>query len=186
MLIDSGSTHNFIKTALAEQLGLPFTSTVLFRVYISSGDYLVCKFQCPQVALCLQDYRFIIDLFLLPIQGPDVVLGIQWLQQLGRVSHDYAVMTMEFFWNEKPVTLQSDFHASPELLSLHQFQTLIHGEDFHSLFELHPMPSNDLHNDLSISSTSDIEFPSTLSASMLQVLQQYSDLLQAPASPSSF
>ena len=69
------------------------------------------------------------------------------------------------------MTLQSDFHSSPKLISLHQFQPLIHGDDFYSLFELHVVPSNDFHNDLPINSTSNIEFPSTLPASILQVLQ---------------
>nr|GEV91518.1 hypothetical protein [Tanacetum cinerariifolium] len=31
-----------------------------------------------------------VDLYVLPMQGPDVVLGIQWLQHLGKVMHDYA------------------------------------------------------------------------------------------------
>ncbi|KAH9687361.1 hypothetical protein KPL70_014745 [Citrus sinensis] len=102
VLIDSGSTHNFIKPVLAERLGLPIQHTTHFRVYIGNGDFLVCQLYCPQVNLTMQGYAFTLDLFVLPIEGPDVVLGIQWLQRLGRVSHDYAAMTMDFYWDGTP------------------------------------------------------------------------------------
>ena len=42
VLIDSGSTHNFIKPVLAERLGLPIKPTTHFQVYIGNGDFLVC------------------------------------------------------------------------------------------------------------------------------------------------
>lgn len=96
VLIDSGSTHNFVKPAVAELLGLNVQETKIFRVYIGNGDSLLCQFYCPKVDVCMQDHVFSIDLFVLPIEGPDVVLGIQWLQLLGKVSHDYAALTMEF------------------------------------------------------------------------------------------
>ena len=42
VLIDSGSTHNFIKPAMAEVLGLAVQDTTTFWVYIGNCDYLVC------------------------------------------------------------------------------------------------------------------------------------------------
>ncbi|KAH9666824.1 hypothetical protein KPL70_020805 [Citrus sinensis] len=85
VLIDSGNTHNFIKPALAERLGLAIHPTTNFRVYIGNGDFLVCKQFCPQVNLTMQGTAFMVDLFILPIEGTYVVLGIQWLQKLGKV-----------------------------------------------------------------------------------------------------
>lgn len=98
VLIDGGSTHNFIKPLLAEKLGLHVKPTQPFRVYIGNGDYLICSLYCPQIPLCLQGTTFTIDVFLLAIEGPDLVLGVQWLQSLGKVSHDYKFLTMEFTW----------------------------------------------------------------------------------------
>ncbi|KAH9738515.1 hypothetical protein KPL71_018818 [Citrus sinensis] len=102
VLIDSGSTHNFIKPALAERLGLAIHPTTNFRVYIGNGDFLVCKQFCPQVNLTMQGTTFMVDLFILPIEGTDVVLGIQWLQKLGKVSHDYSALTMEHWFKVIP------------------------------------------------------------------------------------
>ncbi|KAH9782770.1 hypothetical protein KPL71_009054 [Citrus sinensis] len=95
-LIDSGSTHNFLKPPLAERLGLSVQAITPFRVYIGNGDFLTCRFLCPKVPINMQGHEFLLDFFLLPIEGPDVVLGIQWLQSLGRISMDYSEMTMEF------------------------------------------------------------------------------------------
>ena len=53
VLIDSGSTNNFIKPIVAECLVLPIQPTTYFRVYISNWDFLVCKYFCTQVALTL-------------------------------------------------------------------------------------------------------------------------------------
>ena len=79
ILIDSGSTHNFIQPAMAEKLNLSIRPTTPFHVYIGNGDTLLSQFICPNVKLCIQGTCFILDLYVLPIKGPDVVMGVQWL-----------------------------------------------------------------------------------------------------------
>ncbi|VFQ85068.1 unnamed protein product [Cuscuta campestris] len=108
VLLDSGSTHNFVHPTVAERLALVLHPVPPFRVYVGNGDSLRCSYSCPRTPLMLHDHLFDIDLFLLEIHGPDMVLGVQWLQTLGKVSHDYANMTMEFMWKGKPVTLRGD------------------------------------------------------------------------------
>lgn len=54
VLIDSGSTHNFVKPLLAERLGLPVQLISAFKVYIGNGDVLPCSQLCPRVPLDLQ------------------------------------------------------------------------------------------------------------------------------------
>lgn len=48
-----------------------------------------------------------VDLFVLPLSGLDVVLGVQWLSELGRVMSDYKKMTMEFQWGDSWVTFSA-------------------------------------------------------------------------------
>ena len=67
ILIDSGSTHNFIQERVSNQLGLFVTSSNPFRLYIDNGDFLNCDTKCAEVKLCLQGYKFCMDLFILPI-----------------------------------------------------------------------------------------------------------------------
>ncbi|VFQ64452.1 unnamed protein product [Cuscuta campestris] len=125
VLIDGRSTHNFVHPDLVSKAQLPVSAMPPFRVYVGNGDYLLCDKQCVGVDLELQGTVFTVDLFVLFVHGHDLVLGVQWLQQLGRVTHDYAALTMEFLWQEKPVRLQG---GSPELRrvslnSLHALRT---------------------------------------------------------------
>ncbi|VFQ69512.1 unnamed protein product [Cuscuta campestris] len=99
VLLDSGSTHNFIHPSVAERLALVIHPVSPFRVYVGNGDSLRCSYSCPQAALLFQGNLFSIDLYLLEIHGPNIVLGVQWLQMLRKVTHDYAKMTMEFTWH---------------------------------------------------------------------------------------
>lgn len=89
VLIDNGSTHNFIKPALVEKLCLQITPTSSFGVYIGNGDSLVCQHKCA-ATVDLQGTSFSLEFYVLPIQGPDMILGFRWLPDLGRIRHDYG------------------------------------------------------------------------------------------------
>nr|GEY79473.1 retrovirus-related Pol polyprotein from transposon opus [Tanacetum cinerariifolium] len=43
VLIDNGSTHNFIRPDVVEKICLPIKSTKAFKVYIGSGESLLCE-----------------------------------------------------------------------------------------------------------------------------------------------
>ena len=44
-----------------------------FRVFIGNGDFLLGTQHCPAIPIVLQGHTFTIDLFVIPIEGPDVV-----------------------------------------------------------------------------------------------------------------
>ncbi|KAH9649714.1 hypothetical protein KPL70_026087 [Citrus sinensis] len=179
VLIDSGSTHNFIKPAVAERLGLLIQPTANFRVYIGNGDFLVCKYVCPKVALTMQGTVFTLDLFVLPIEGPDVVLGKQWLQLLGRVSHDYSALSMEFYWNGAPVTLRGELSTTPSLITFHQLQSLVHSADIYSLFALQQVPVPGEESESNPDSSS-FELPPHLTTPFVDLLHTYRNLFLPP------
>ncbi|GJZ53954.1 ty3-gypsy retrotransposon protein, partial [Tanacetum coccineum] len=111
VLIDNGSTHNFVRPDVVERMCLPIKVINAFKVYIGSGETLMCESLCSQVTSRMQGLTMEIDLSVLPIQGPNVVLGIQWLQKLGKVTHDYAQQTMKF-------TLSKEVYGVYEFRSL--------------------------------------------------------------------
>nr|GMD31046.1 Transposon Ty3-G Gag-Pol polyprotein [Ipomoea batatas] len=83
-----------------------------------------------------QGTDFTIDLYVLPIQGPDVVLGVQWLQDLGKVAHDYASLTMEFTWKGRTITLFGIQTLSPQKISFNQLQAMLRNDGVCGMFEL--------------------------------------------------
>lgn len=181
VLIDSGSTHNFIRPELAEKLKLPTRQIQPFRVFVGNGDYLTCHMICPQVKLLLQGHLFSMDLHVLPIEGPSVVLGIQWLQSLGRVVNDYAKLQMEFMWDGKKIQLNGDEHVVSGPVTMHQLQALVEGEEIVQLYEVHLREIIDEETMLPLDSESsplNVDAPSEIK----EVLQQFDHLFHTPTS----
>lgn len=120
VLIDTGSNNNFIQEALVGKLGLSCKEAKKFKVYMGNWQFLVCDKKCVRVELVLQGTHFEVDLFVLPIWGLDVVLGMQWLRTLSPCVHDHDALTMEFKWQGQSVKLANNTHLSPGQVTFSQ------------------------------------------------------------------
>jgi hypothetical protein len=56
----------------------------------------------------MQGVQFQADVFVMPLQSYDMVLGIQWLKLLGNVLANYEDKWMNFWWEGNEVTLKGD------------------------------------------------------------------------------
>ncbi|GJY31067.1 ty3-gypsy retrotransposon protein [Tanacetum coccineum] len=137
VLIDNGSTHNFICPDVVEKMCLPIKSTKAFKLYIGSRESLLCKSVCLSVTLHMKGMVMEVDLYVLPMQGLDVVLGIQWLQNLGKVTHDYAHQTMEFTLLDTTYSLKGDGLLRMKKISLHQMQAMLEHNDVYGVYKVH-------------------------------------------------
>lgn len=111
ILVDTGSTHNFVHPSVAEKIQLPLMAIRPFRVYVGNGQSLLCSNMSAKTDLSIQGHSFLLDLYILPVHGPDVILGMSWLQSLHRVTSDYDVGTLEFTHKGRPVCLKVTPHA---------------------------------------------------------------------------
>ncbi|GJV37722.1 ty3-gypsy retrotransposon protein [Tanacetum coccineum] len=75
ILIDNEGTHNFVQPGVVECMHVPITGTKPFKVYIGSGETLLCENMCAQVTIDIQGLRMDVDLYVLPRKGPDIELG---------------------------------------------------------------------------------------------------------------
>ncbi|GJY00541.1 ty3-gypsy retrotransposon protein [Tanacetum coccineum] len=55
VLIDNGRMHNFVQPDVVEQMRLPIQATKAFKVYIGSGETLLCENMCVHVTLQMQE-----------------------------------------------------------------------------------------------------------------------------------
>ncbi|KAF7813177.1 retrotransposon-related protein [Senna tora] len=108
ILIDSGSTHNFVKSGVATRLNLATTTIKPFKVQTGSGVYLRCEKRCEWVSLDIQNQVFVVDLFVLDLKGADIVLGVQWLATLGDIVTNHKDLTMSFQVGVNTVQLRGD------------------------------------------------------------------------------
>jgi len=106
ILIDSGSTHNFIDLHSLPKLCLGDLIPLQLKVRVANGDTLLSSGKCPSVNIRVQGAVITSEFYLLPLGECDVVLGVEWLRTLGPILWDFAAMTMQFNLNASSVTLK--------------------------------------------------------------------------------
>lgn len=142
VLIDSGSSHNIIQSRVASFLNLPTSNIEPFKVMVGNGDYLECAGFCPTIPLQIQTYIFNVPFYVFPIQGADVVLGIQWLQSVGPLFADFTIPGMQFYYQGSLVTIHGN--SSPHLThaSFHQFTRMLHTDSIATCHAITMLPTD--------------------------------------------
>ncbi|XP_043725704.1 uncharacterized protein LOC122672270 [Telopea speciosissima] len=171
VLIDSGSTHNFVQARVAQLLQLHIVPIREFKVLIGNGDYLLCSKKCKPISLQLQGHTFTIELYLLPIEGAEIVLGIQWLQQLGPILTDYKHLTMNFEWEGRKVQLQREMAVKHDPVSHHQLAKMTAAQTVASFYHM-KMVSTDINFET--------EQEGQLPPSVAQILAEFEVVFREP------
>nr|DAD35091.1 TPA_asm: hypothetical protein HUJ06_005731 [Nelumbo nucifera] len=105
-LIDSGSTHNFLSPHLSERVGLSPSGRRRVEVSVANGQKLVSLGKSTGVTLVLQGEPLLMDFYLLPLDGYEVVLGTQWLATLSPIWWDFKRLQMKFGVDGREITLR--------------------------------------------------------------------------------
>ncbi|KAG8642458.1 hypothetical protein MANES_12G088990v8 [Manihot esculenta] len=90
-------------SSVAESLKLLAEPTRPFNVKVANGDPLQCSGKFRNTPALLQGIPFSITFYSLPLMGLDVVLGVQWLRQLGTVQCNWDILSL----------ILQEFHDSP-------------------------------------------------------------------------
>ncbi|GJT02811.1 retrotransposon-related protein [Tanacetum coccineum] len=145
-----------------------------FKVYIGIGEMLLCEIICSRITLSMQGLIMEVDLYVLPMKGPDVVLGIQWLQKLGKVTHDCAQQTMEFSLANTTYSLKGYEFLRMKQISLHHMQALLKADDVYGVYEVHSFSM------VAKGITTSSEMSESMSPEIEQLLVRFSSLFQVP------
>lgn len=105
ILLDLGSTHNFIDPQVAKAIDSYIHPTNNFKVMVGNGKKIACKGTCQNVKLSMGQYTLKSDMYILPLEGCDIVLGIQWLRTLGTIQWNFAELWMTFKISKQEHTL---------------------------------------------------------------------------------
>lgn len=79
ILVDSGSTHNFLDVNLAKELGCNIETISAQAITVADGNNIPCNQVCKGLEWTMSNNKFITEAMLIPLGGCDMVLGIQWL-----------------------------------------------------------------------------------------------------------
>ncbi|GJR52082.1 retrotransposon-related protein [Tanacetum coccineum] len=83
VLVDSGSTYNFLDLQVAKKLGCMLRKIFPLDVSLANGNVMSSTYEC-----C------------------DMVLGIQWLATLGNIQWNFKTLVMEFTYQDRKVVLR--------------------------------------------------------------------------------
>ena len=96
ILVDSGSTHNFIHRCISQETHCYIHVVKNFQIMIANGGSMKCGGRCENVYLQIGDYHLKSHMFSIDMGGCDIVLGADWLRNLGPILMDFKELTMQF------------------------------------------------------------------------------------------
>ncbi|CAM8880125.1 unnamed protein product [Rhodiola kirilowii] len=96
ILIDPGSTHNFIDVTVAKDIGCLLEPVPPMPVAAANGNQMSSAYKCDKFSWNMQGYQFVAAVRTLPLDCCDIVLGVQWLMTLGPIWWDFSNLRMEF------------------------------------------------------------------------------------------
>ena len=94
ILVDSGSTHNFIDQMIVKRLRCPTQSIKGMSVTVANEDKLRTQEVCKLLSWETHGLTQRTDFLVLPLKGCDLVLGVKWLKILGPITWDFSSLTM--------------------------------------------------------------------------------------------
>jgi hypothetical protein len=150
ILVDSGSTHNFIHHRIAQETHCYIHAINNFQIMIVNGGSMKCGGRCENVCLQIGDYHVKSHMFSINMGGCDIVLGADWLRTLGPILMDFKALTMQFDQEGHQYKFQGITVGSPEVISSHHMEKLLKKGHSGVIAQLHaiqetetpPVPQN--------------------------------------------
>ena len=119
VLIDSGSTHNFIYSKIAKDLNCFVYPTLEFQAMVVDGKTINFIGKCHNINLSIGEYVLKSPMISIPMGGANVVLGVQWLQYLWTIAFNFQALLMKFLWEGKEFELRGIERKPCKIISAH-------------------------------------------------------------------
>jgi len=106
VLVDSGASHNFIFPHVVAALGLEMENEKPIGVQLGDGHKIPTLGRCKPVTIQFGNFHTVVIPHVLELGGLDMILGVAWLQEFGKVTFDWKNRVISFNWMGYPVELQ--------------------------------------------------------------------------------
>lgn len=107
ILIDGGSSKNLVHSQVCKELGLTTQPQAPMNLFLANGDVLTSTLVCPTVRWKWGITEFCVEAQVVDLGELQMILGVEWLSQLGNVHCNYQSQTMEFQWKGEQIKLPS-------------------------------------------------------------------------------
>ena len=92
-MVGSGATHNFIDAQLVQRREIPTNAFDGFSILAPRDRTMKCMHYVPSFSVTMGTYTLTDHFFDIP--DTNVILGVQWLITLGKVTTDWETLQME-------------------------------------------------------------------------------------------
>lgn len=107
ILIDPRASHNFIDAGFAKRKNLKTKGFEGFMVSNTNGKLTLVDHIVERFGVRLHSCKVREDFYIYPLKGhPHIILGMQWLFELGDIHTNYQKLVMSFEIDGKTHTLQ--------------------------------------------------------------------------------
>lgn len=96
LLVDSGSTHSFVREAFATRLSVQTEPLPVVSVRVANGQRLHCDKIVGSLAWQVPGHTFHTDLCVLQLGAYGGVLGMDWLSQHSPMNCHWQLKTISF------------------------------------------------------------------------------------------
>lgn len=96
ILIDYGSTHNFLDLNTAKRLGCNCVQLLELNFIVANGQTMCLKFACPKFKWSLQGHLHTTNVLLLPLENYDLILGAHCLAIFDDVIMNFKQLYLKF------------------------------------------------------------------------------------------
>ena len=86
ILIDSGSTHNFLDLAIAKRLGCDMRGMVPLQIFVANYSKLVSSSMCKDFKWLINEDEFQANMMVVALGSCEMILGVQWLSVIQNVA----------------------------------------------------------------------------------------------------
>jgi hypothetical protein len=125
ILVDSGSTHNFIHRCISQETHCYIHVVRNFQIMIANGGPIKCGGRCENVRLQISDYHLKSHMFSIDMGGCDTILGADWLRTLGPILMDFKALTMKLDQEGHQYKFQDIIVGSLEVISSHRMEKML-------------------------------------------------------------
>ncbi|XP_076942382.1 uncharacterized protein LOC143612235 [Bidens hawaiensis] len=177
ILIDSGSTHNFVDIRVAKKLQCVVKDVKPLTISVADGKQMVCSQVFSHFQWCMNGKWFTAEVFLIPLQNYDMILEVQWLMHLNDILWNFKNMIMSFTIDGTVCELKGVENNKVSVCSLEKMDTLLQKQSCVMSSQLFSLQLAAIDNESHYESQ--ILHSETI-VSLQQLLQEYDDVFQTP------
>ncbi|KAJ4763928.1 polyprotein [Rhynchospora pubera] len=168
-LIDSGSTHSFVNPHILDTHLFSITKTTPMTVVVANGNKMTTDSVCHALQFTIQGHEFQKNMRLLDVKGYDLILGLDWLNEMGPMLIDWKRGSIKFKKDNVEVKLQACDEKAEVKLCQSQLDITQEEKDGSEVYIAHLFQVEP-------------EGPQTktLDPDILSLLKQYSDVFAEP------